>query len=43
MATAARAAVSSVVVIVVVIDGMLSAAMTIAWLFATGLPLVVSI
>ena len=39
MATAARAAVSSVVVIVVVTDGMLSGAMTIAWLFATGLPL----
>ena len=43
MPTAARAAVSSAVVIVVVIDGTLSGATTIAWLFATTLPLVVSI
>ena len=39
MATAARAAVSSAVLIVVVIDGMLSGAMTIAWLFGTALAL----
>src|ERR1700678_2645998 len=43
MATAARAAVSSAVLIVVVTDGMLSGATTIACMFLTGLPLLVSI